>query len=291
MSMFRHLFSVSVNHDFFSGGRCHCLNFVATGETQHVMENAGLLLRKTTDGIGIAYDESRLEALQQFAADSDDTLYFEFKVYSHSPEFRDYTYPFSGSGQEILFFCNENLNQSNGERIKLHTNEYASTQDFVPLDSIQLKDILNGKDRFLPPVFVIKIAVNNKQSIFDTQLKPTARDFYIHFKPRHTIWKFFLLGNMAKENAYIYDADDKIEFESAGEATLEGQRTAMVFKSKQNIPLNEKYNLHFQLKEKAQGGERVLIDRLPVACLNHVGKEVVAEDEMVISEIYINSSL
>ena len=292
MSMFLPLFSISVEHGFFSRKICSCLDFVATEKTRRVIASAGLLLRKTTAGISVAYDEERLEALQQFALDSDDVLYFEFKVYSQSPEFRDYTHPFSGLGQEALFFCNENVSQSDEAKVKLHANKYASTQDLIPLNSIQFKDVLNKKDRFMPPVFTIKIAANNKQGMFSTmQLKPTSRDFYICFESRQTIWKFFLLGDMAKKSTYISDTDDKIEFEYAGETTLEDQRIAMVFKSKQNIPLNEKYNLHFQLKKKSQEGERVLIDRLPVACLNHVGKEVVAEEGMVVSEIYINSSL
>jgi len=292
MSIFIPLFSISTEHGFFKDGKCACLEFVATNKTQRIIDNAGLLLRKTADGISLAYDKLKSEALQQFAEDPDDELYFEFKVYSHSPEFKSYTYPFSGSIQQALFFCNEHLNQSDEPRIRLHADQYAAPQDLAPLDSIKFKGILNQKDQFIPPVFVIRISAKGEHGIFiDEQVEPTVQNFYISFKPRQTTWKFFLLGEMVQKNAYIYDADEKVEFESAGKVTLEGQRIAKVFKSKQNIPLNEKYSLHFQLKEKAPEGEKILIDRLPVACLDHVGKEVVAEEETVVSEIYVNSSL
>lgn len=290
MSTFLPLFTISVEHGFFSNGACHCLNFVATEKTQQIINNAGLLLRKTNDGIFIAYDESRLEALQQYAQDLEDDFCLEFKVYSDSAEFKNYSEPFAASNNDMLYLSNEKAETGEEGRVKLHAQEYVSKINFVPQDSAKLKDMLSQKDRLIAPVFVVKIGVDEKQnSFFDEQLKPTARHYYLRFKARQTFWKYFLLGDMAKQSFYISDPDHRVEFEPAGQAVLADQRVAMTFRSKQSIPLNENYDFHFQLKEKGQGRDKVLIKRLPVARMNQTGKEVVAEQGMVVSEIYINS--
>jgi hypothetical protein len=73
------------------------------------------------------------------------------------------------------------------------------------------------------------------------------------------------------------------------EEMLADNRIAYTFRSKQQIPLNEHYPFRFQLKQKAQGDETVVIPRLPVASVRQVGMEAVAEQVTIVSEIYINS--
>lgn len=290
MSAFLPLFSVSVEHGFFSGAVCSGLDFVATSKTQRMILNAGLLLRKTHDGFHVAYDDSRLEALQQYALDPDEPLCFEFKVYSSYPEFKSVTEPFPTLRSDVLYFSNDNASMGDGSRVRLHRQQYVSKMDFVPMVSAPLNAVLNQKDRLIPPVLVINISANDKQyGLFDEQLMPMARHYLLRFKARETIWKYFLLGDMAKQGAYIVDPEDRVEFESAENSVLADQRVAMTFRSKQSIPLNENYGFNFQLKQKVPGREKVLIKRLPVARITQTGKEVVAEQGMVVSEIYINS--
>jgi len=290
MSSYLPLFSISVEHEYFSEAACSGLDFIATSKTRQMISNAGLLLRRTHDGIHVAYDESRLEALQQYASDPVDAFCFEFKVYSSNPEFKSVTEPFPASSSDVLYFRNSNADWDDGSMVRLHGQEYASKLDFVPLDSAKTKEIISQKERLIPPVFVIKIAASENQSgLFDDKLKPIARHYQLRFKARETIWKYFLLGDMAKQGAYIVDPEDRVEFESTENAVLADQRIAMTFRSKQSIPLNQNYGFNFQLKQKVTGREKVLIKRLPVARINQTGKEVVAEQGMVVSEIYINS--
>jgi len=290
MSTYLPLFSIAVEHEFFSGAVCSCLDFVATENTHRLINNSGLLLRKTNDGIHVAYDESRLESLQQYALDTDDALCFEFKVYSSSAEFKSYSEPFSASNDEIAYLTNDNVSLDDAGWLELHAQKNLSKIDLLPPDAAQLKDMLSQKDRLIPPVFVVKIYANEKQNgLFDKQLKPVVRNYKLRFKARQTVWKYFLLGDMAKQNAYIVDAENKVEFEPAGTSVLADQRIAMTFRSKQSIPLNENYDFYFQLKQKVPGGDKIVIKRLPVARMNQTGNEVVAEQGMVVSEIYINS--
>ena len=290
MSHYFPLFSIAVGHEFFAGSACSCLDFVATPKTNEMISNAGLLLRSTHDGIHVAYDESRLEALQQYALDADEALYFEFKAYSTSPEFKDYSEPFPGRRGEVLYFSNDKPRLNDGSRLGLHEQDYVSEKDFVSVGSVQTKDVLNQKDRLIAPVFVVKISASAKQGdLFDQQLKPIARDYQIRFKTRETRWKYFLLGDIAQQGIYIVDSKAGIDFEPSETTVLADQRTAMTIRSKQSIPLSETYDFNFQLRQIVSGKEKVLIKRLPVARINQTGKEVVAEQGMVVSEIYINS--
>ena len=290
MSSYLPLFSVAVEHGYFSGAACNGLEFIATSKTKQMISNAGLLLRKAHNGIHVAYDESRLEALQQYAFDPGEPLCFEFKVYSCYPEFKSVTEPFPASSADLLYFSNDNANMGDDSKVRLHAQEYVSKMDFLPVASVPLNTVLNQKDRLIPPVFVLNISASDKQyGLFDEQLMPIARNYKLRFKARETIWKYFLLGDMARQGAYIVDPEGRVEFEFADNAVLSDRRVAMTFRSKQSIPLNENYGFNFQLKQKVSGREKVLIKRLPVARITQTGKEVVAEQGMVVSEIYINS--
>ncbi len=286
MGLYQTLLNIAVEHRFYTNGACPCLNFYPTEKTQRIFENAGLLKKKTPNGIQIVYDETRLEALQLYAEDQEEPLCFDFKVYSSDPEFRSYTEPFVDMASEILYF--DNYAATDVKNLSL--SDYVSKKDIKKLDANVLEDIISQKDRLLPPIFVVKIFAESEQgSLLEQWLKPTATIYSIAFNARQTFWKYYLLGKMAKESSYIFDPNNQVEFEALGETSLSDQRVAFTFRSKQSIPLNEHYAFRFQLKEKGSGSERVLINRLPVASITSIGKEFVAEKEILVSEIYINS--
>ena len=289
MGTYQTLLSITVEHNFYTNEACSCLNFSPTENTRHIFDNAGLLLKEAANGIQIVYDETRLEALRLYADDAEEPLCFVFKVYSSDPEFRSYTEPYADMSEGILYFDNRGI-QTGADKPSLSTSEYVSNNDIKKPDSNELKDIINKKDLLLPPVFVVKIFTEGEQGSFLEQwLQPESTVYRIAFNARQTYWKYYLLGKVAKDSSYIYDPDNQIEFEALGETPLSDQRIAYTFRSIQSIPLNEHYAFRFQLKEKVLGDENVLINRLPVACVSKTGKEVVVEQEMVVSEIYINS--
>ena len=289
MDAYQTLLNISVEHGFYTDGACSCLNFYPTNKTLRIFKNAGLLLKKESNGIQIIYDQARLEALQLYAEDPEDPLCFEFKVYSSDPEFMSYTEPVTDMTEGILYFDNRATTTGVG-KINLSVTEYVSESDLKKLDSTALDDIISQKDRLLPPVLVVKIFAKSEQGcLLEQWLKPTSTNYSITFKARQTFWKYYLLGKLAKESSYIIDPDNQVEFESLGETSLSDQRVAFAFRSKHSIPLNEHYTFRFQLKEKGPVGENVLINRLPVACIANTGKDVLAEQGTVVSEIYINS--
>lgn len=290
MGSYRPLFNISVRHDFYADGLCPCIDFVPSEQTQQIINNAGLLVRKSAGGIGLIYDQGRSDALVSYVDDQTEPLCFEFKVYSTEPQLKSYTEPFTAHPEGCtLYFDNlADVNPDNQD-IRLHASEYVSNISFKKLESLQLMDVLSQKDRLIPPLFVVSIYAAGKAGpLFSAPFETAAKNYYLSFKSRQTFWKYYLLGSMARKDAYILDPDGGVEFEFTGETSLSDARSALTFRSRVAIPLRQRQSFRFQLKERASEGERVLIKRLPVAGAAQFGKEVLSEQEIVVSEIYIN---
>ncbi len=293
MSHYQTLLRVAVEHSYNLNGVCACLNFCATEKTQSLLANAGLLINKTGDGIRIAYDKTRLEALELYAQDPQEPLSFDFKVYSIDPDFKSYTEPYTAAAEGILYF--DNHAASGPGKQSLSVSEYVSSKDIKSPDSIEFQGVLSQKDRLLPPEFVLRIFAGNKEgSLLQRWLEPEPVTYSIAFDCRQRYWKYYLLGKLVGKNKSnngfrVVDPDKQVEFEATGEEWLADRRMAYTFRSKQPIPLNERYPFRFQLKQTDQGDETVVIQRLPVASVRQAGTDTVAEQATVVSEIYINS--
>lgn len=288
MGEYRPLFDIRVEHSFFSGA-CSCLNFVPTDKTIRLFDNAGLLIRKSSGGIVVVYDRSRIEVMQGYFAHDAVGLEFEFKAYAMDPDFKTYTKPFPDAVGRLLYFDNQTTAISSGKVVRLHESAYVSNKDFISMDSVFLIDILNQKERLIPPEFVIVIHANRKSNaFFDQQFSAKTPSFRLNFAARETYWKYYLYSDKVDESAYIADLDNRIVFEPTGPVKLSDGRTVMTFRSKQRIPLNEKYDFKFQLKQRKNGSEKTLYSQLPLARVSQTGNEVVADQVSLISEIYIN---
>ena len=288
MEGFRPLFEITVEHGFFSGA-CNCLKFVPSVTTRRMLENAGLLLRKRTGGILMLYDHSRNEAMQQYLEHDAQGLNFEFKAYATDPEFKTYTKPFPEKRAQVLFFNSESVAIPTGGVIRLHESEHVSAKNFVGMNSALVQDVMIQKDRLIPPLFVVRIHADKKSNpLFDKRFRSKAPRFYLNFDARQTYWKYYLHSEKVDASAFIHDPDNRVEFEQTDPVKLSDGRTVLTYRSKQSIPMKNKYDFRFQLKQYRNGGEKILYRQLPLASINQIGREVIAKKTSVVSEIYIN---
>ena len=286
MSSYRTLLTVAVEHGYSASGVCSGLNFQPSTETSRLLSNLGILLRPTEGGIQLVYDLGRVDALQMLTGPA--AVSFDFRVYASDPDFKNYSEPFGGDAEGILYFFNRAA--SSIESQLLSAAEMVTDQDFVPAGAGELEDLLTPRDRLLPPDFVLRLFTGERGEHLARWLEAAPANYRIRFASRRRYWKYYLLGKgLGGNNLNIVDSDRKIEFEATGEEILADRRVAYTFRSKQRIPLNEDYAYRFQLKQQGNNGEATLIPRLPHASVKQVGTEMIARQPVIVSEIYVNS--
>ena len=289
MGSYLPLFGIEVEHTYFSTGWCVGLEFVPTPESRKFIEKAGLLIRHTQSGVRIFFDQHSSEALRLFATDPDEPLRFVFKVFNRRRFFRAYTELTTPEEDAILYFDNQGGKIDVTGRHRLHDADYVSAKDFEKLNSPKIAGILSRKDRLLKPEFIVSVRFGEKEiRILDVASKNAYPTYYLKFRARETFWKYYLLGSMTKKKSYIADLNNETEFEDTGQTALPGNRIALTFRSKKKIPLQEKSEFRFQLKEKDPNGGKVLIKRLPVASAGQFYREIIDGNEAIVSEIFIN---
>ena len=289
MGSYLPLFSISVEHLFFTKGMGPKLDFVPTHKTDMVVKNTVLLSRKTINGIYVFYDLKRAETLQLYADGHDYPLNFIFKTFSRDPLFQNYTDPPSYKEGAILYLDNRDVKADKTGRLRLHDENYVAEKDFKKLGSPLVEEVLDKKDMLARPAFIVNIGITQKESsLLDKPLKTNCKNYYLSFGARQTFWKYYLLGSLERKKAYIVDLENKTIFESVGRESLSDNRSALTFRSKTPIPLQDRYDWRFQLREKCPEGEKVLIKRLPVASADQVSREIIGKKEALVSEIYIN---
>ena len=286
MGFYQPLFTVSVDHMYFSDGLWKGLDFVPNPGTLKIIKNAGIHFKPTKhkSGIAVFYDEDKSRVLRLYAEDTDGSLNFCFKVYSQDRTFANYTAPSSRMANAILFFNNRGADGgAESGKTRLNKEDFVSEKDFEEMGALIAEDILCERDRRIPPDFVVSIFIKpGKNGDFD------AQEFRIKFNAKQLFWKYYLLGNMNRNSPFIVDLDSRVEFEFCGEVTLQGNNPAKVFRSKESIPVLERSNYRFQLREAGQGSGKVLIKRLPVASESRLGMEVINGKHEIISESFIN---
>jgi len=282
MGFYQPLFTVSVEHMYFTDGLWKGLDFVPCAASSKLIHGAGILFRHTKNGIGVFYETDKSGVLRMYAQDSDGALRFNFKVYAKDRTFANYTAP-SNNTKEKTLLCFDSCGGIEGEKINLSKDEFASEKDFADIDALLAADILAERDRRRPPDFVLSIFVEATLSNGFI-----AKDYGIKFNTRQSIWKYHLLGNMNKSEPFIIDLDNRVEFEYCGEVILPDNKPSKVFRSKALIPLLEKSNCRFQLREPGSGSGKVLIKRLPVASQSRLGMEVIDGKSEIVLESFVN---
>lgn len=288
MGPFLPLFSIAVEHGFFSDALWRDLRFVPTPDSRALVNRAGLLVRKIMNGLEVYYDQSRTEALQLFLDEADGKLGFRFKVYADDGSFKNYSEAFLFTEDALPYFESER-GVREGERIRLHRAQQVSSKDLEPIDSESFADLLDRRDLFVRPAFAIKILFSlGRNGSLGKRLESGPARYYLRFGPRETYWTYFLLGPFANERVSIVDLDEGTDFDPLGTVSLSDDRPALAFRSKATIPLRQHSACRFQLREAGSGNGKVLVRRLPVAAATRVNRQTIGGKVVSVSEVYVN---
>jgi len=288
MSTYQVLFDFEVGHNYFSNQKAASVRFEATHQTAKLIKSLGLIERRRANGIALFFDMQQLEALQLYAEDEDEPLQLVYKGYVDDPLFERYTDPSPMREGEILRFRNDKSALTDSLEIPLHNGAVATIKDFVEIDTLQAEGYLLPRDSLIKPSFLIQLDAVAKAGFRSEEGVFFGPQYRIHFAAAQSYWKYFLLGDLAKRDAYIVDLGKSTEFELAGEEVLADQEVALTYVSTEAIAMQQRSECRFQLRESGYGNGKVLIKRLPVASAKQVGRSHLNGKEVVVSEIYVN---
>jgi len=268
------LFSLEVEHGFFPGGQCRDLRFACPTRIGQVMRNAGLLMRVNPSGFEVFYDGSQLDCLRRYATDPEQPLDLVFKAFARDPLFVNYTEPEVYAADALLYFDNRRGAVADAGRVRLTTAEVVSMADLVSLDSPQLVEVLDRHDRLAHPLLVANIHLDEADLTPQTESAEIAPvRHYVRFRSRQTFWMYYLQGDLARDGLTITDLDNQVQFELLGPEALSNRQNALVYCSQTALPLRERSDYRFQLRENNGGSGRVLLRRLPVASAHQISRD------------------
>lgn len=289
MSGYRLLFSITVQHDYFTGGLCRDLLFVPTGKSERLIKNANLLMRQSGCGVDLYCDGDQTEILRLYEEDATDPPAFIFKVYSQDPRFLNYTALDLLEKGRMLCFDNRKITHGKKKELRLTSEKTAGESDYEPMGDGFLGEILSKQEKRVRPHFVAAIfSEKNKNILFYKNGNPIERKYLFRFGARRTRWKYVIPAKGKEDNLCLHDPAGKVTFSETDNIPLPAGVQAVSFISDQALPLSEAPTRIFQLKAKKSAGDRVLIQRVPVASPENIQKASARDGKADLSEIFIN---
>lgn len=288
MGSYRVFCTVEIVHRFFDGGGCPVLDCVPTPESERLLQRAGLLRVSTANGITLLYDDARIEALRLCVQEADEPGWLRWKIFVRDPLFMNYTDPLPSREDAILYFDNLTAFGHTDGVYRLHAGETVSHAAFKDLEAVEVQSCLSKRDRLVRPHFLIAIRLRD---FFGSKGKCCglhARRYRITFKTRETIWLYHLNTSLPLKQPYVLDLDRRVEFANLGFSVLANDRPALTFRARHPLPLQARSVARFQLREKHVGGEKILINRLPVASPDHLYQDTLEGTTQFVSEIFVH---
>lgn len=266
MSAYEPLLELKVDHAFYAGGQCRGLAFQPSPGTVRQLQRGGCVWQGSDSGLVVHAERARIE---RFFGAGGEPFALGFVATARHPAFAAVTEGLPGATGGC--FLIERTLPAGGGAVEWE----ATAQDIAPLHSPRWAALLAP----MPPVSLA----------FGLHLEfPDAapRRCRIRLPARALRWAYFLVGDWPREGVYLADADGALEFSALQPQRLPNGQEVLCARSKAAIVLSERAPQHIQLRRRVNGGERVLVKRLPVAAPGVWG--LLPDGGGLVAEIYVN---
>lgn len=235
----------------------------------------------STLGLMYRVDNRSLSAFRSDGPGGDAAADLVFQLTAEDPAFFGYTDIDVADLDSTLWFDSTRAPaaDSDGDTARrLHMGATVSAADRAARDALPL---LRSTTQHAPPALVGFVRIRWSSA------DPPRMAWLIAFDARAVVWKYSVRGASGRA-LFIRDADGHVDFEPATPALSPGNTDTVILRSAAAMPLRELSPRRFQLVETTPHGERLLINRLPVASPNALAKETVNGRDLTVAEIHVD---
>lgn len=286
------LMSITVDHAFFAPGPGSHFRLEPTPLTSKLIDKFGILLRPSPNGVDLfIQQDERADLLSGLGLEEGMAL--AFKGFALDANFSTFTELGRRVMDETVFLDAKGARPGPDGQLCLHEGEFVTEANLLKNDNPVIAGMLGRNFDPVKPNFFANIQFCDLVSFLQDAPPGVAMAprFVLRFAARTSVWKYYFLNDVGSKDIAIVDLDGRTRFSRRGTTALPGQqRDAVTFVSDQAIAMQKTYTQRFQLREKGEMGERILVKRLPNANVNAIGKEMLEGSAVavLVSEIYIN---
>ncbi|MDF2177196.1 hypothetical protein P2G88_02920 [Aliiglaciecola sp. CAU 1673] len=273
---------VSLHHDFFSSGYLDNPALRPTRHTKAALNNARLLYKQTQQGFCLILNQQDLPICRACCEDS--PLLLTFMLFANENFFYA-TQPLLGWPKNLYVCGNQQPLPETELGQRLHQGVFLEKQDSQI--AAQALQEAGEADLTIAPVLLIHLELT--PNMLQSALDGNPPHYHLRFANLHSIWCYYLIGRTFEKVLEIRDLDDKVSFEQAADTVLPNGQMAKTFYSKAPLPLLQHSPFKFTLFSEGEGGEKILIKRLPIASAGQYERKVVNGVSSIMSEIYIHT--
>ncbi len=276
MAPYLPLLRIDVGHGFFAGGQCRGLRFVPLDSTAAWLQASGAVARTSDSALALygtqqalAMDPQAVLAWQLQAGDAD---------FAHATDD-----PAQRPGELLVFDAAHAVPDAPGEPVsswRLHGGATVGQSDVRPLTWPLVAQALHSGQRRLPPLALLRVPL--------ATLPPPPVAYRLQFAARATVWKYCLHGDWPEPELQVVDLARQAAFGAPEPDRLDNGAPLLAIRSQVPIALAQRSERRFQLRSRQRGGDKVLVQRLPVAAAQFLAREQIGGVSRLVSEIHVH---
>ncbi|MEL0635645.1 hypothetical protein V6259_02535 [Marinomonas sp. TI.3.20] len=245
MADYQPYLSINIRHSYFSSYIAQQIDVIPTFDTQQWLETNQMFIKNISGGICIFFDPDKLNT----PSSDKNSQYLQFKVFSGDSYFRNYTntpLPQSLCTAEFDIVVNRSENSDATPKQWLSPEELLDHPEKKIISPYELSQNLIG-------LINIEIPANYYYE--------ANKHITLSYEHCETYWKYYFLSLKHSNQFKIDDPKKTYSFEFQGVEKINNQSDVMTFISQTPIPIYQRSDMTFQLRNQYHP----VLRRLPVA--------------------------
>ncbi|WP_139063133.1 hypothetical protein [Marinomonas spartinae] len=244
MASYQPYLSITITHSFFTSNLAQQIHLVPTSATQKWLEKNQMFIKNTAGGIGIFFHQDALKATPSIQG----SQHLQFKLFSGDAYFRNYTnipLPHTLCTAEFDIIVNHT------ENLEASPKQWLSPEQLLDYP----KNIISPYDISQNLVGLINLEISADQ-YFEANKHIT-----LSYEHCETYWKYYFFSIKYSDQLLIDDPKKTYSFEFQELEQMNGRNNVITFHSNTPIPMQQRRNIPFQLRDQYQ----LILRALPIA--------------------------